>query len=353
MLSEKDLKVLYPYMNNIVNIEMKEYPNGEKEAILEYSNGQKYTKSITSNKAPVKAGLSSIIEHFSRGSYGDPSYRGNCSGMIVKDIYEYFKPKKVLDPMCGSNTSGEVAKELGINQVSLDLNPKFGGFNILKNNFEQSFDLIFCHFPYFVFPGSKMPVYSGIMWGSPNPYDLSRINDESKFTTAINLAQSKMYQALRKGGRLVMLIGDSRFHKKYYSMFKSMDFYGDIESVMIKRQYNYCSSRTSYSCSFLPIEHEYVVILRKNEEYIIKCIHVTRINKSIMNCKKVTWRSLIQSVIEHLGGKASRKQIYEELRNHPKAENNNFLKEKIRQVTNTCMDFVVNNNCVSLADIEI
>lgn len=352
MLNQKDFEVLYPYLKNIVNIEIKEYPNKTKEAILEYSNGEKYIKCLNNNKKPVKAGFSSIIEHFTRGDYGNSSYRGNCSGLLIKDLYQYFDPQKVLDPMCGSNTSGEVAKDLGINQISLDLNPKFGGFNILKDAFDQSFDLIFCHFPYFVFKGSKMPVYSGVMWGNPNPYDLSRINDEYKFTTAINLAQAKMYQALRKGGRMIMLIGDSRFRGRYYSMFKSMNFYGDIENILIKRQYNCVSNNIAYSNKFLPIEHEYVVVLRKNDEYIVHCIHVTTQIKNIMECKGITWRSLIQSILEHFGGKASRGQIYGELKNHPKAKNNNFLKEKIRQVTNNYKDFIVNNSVVSLVALN-
>lgn len=350
MLSENDIKAIYPYLKNTINATLKEYPSGDKEAVLEYKNGEKYTKSLTSiNKPPVKVGLTSIIEHFSRGDYGDSTYRGNCSGLLVKDLYDYFKPKKVLDPMCGSDTSGDVAKKFGINQISLDLNPKFGGFNILKDDFDQSFDMIFCHFPYFVFLGSKMPVYSGVMWGGPNKYDMSRINDKDKFTAAVNLAQSKMYQALRKNGRLIMLIGDSRFRGDYYCMFKSMDFYGDIEDIMIKKQFNYNSSRTIYNNRFIPIEHEYIVVLRKNDEYIIKCIHVTNVDKDIKKCTRITWRSLIQSVIEHFGGKASRKQIYMELKDHPKAKNNNFVKEKIRQIVNSCNDFVVNKEYISLS----
>lgn len=346
MLTEKDLMLIGPYMKHLINIEVREFPNNKKEAVLEYSNGEKWIKDLNSSHPPKKlTGITSIVEHFSRGYYGDSSYRGNCSGLLIKDLYEHFEPKKVLDPCCGSNTSGQVADELGVNQTSLDLNPRFGGFNMVEDDYDQSYDFIFAHFPYFVFEGSKMPVYSGILWGQSNPNDLSRIKNTSEFIKRINISQAKMYQALRKGGRIAMLVGDSRFNGNYFSMFKNMDFYGKVENIIIKRQFNCISTRTGYkNNNFIPIEHEYLIIVKKDDEYRIKCIHVTEFTKNIMKCSKITWRSLIQSVLEHLGGKASRKQIIQELKTHPKAKDNNFLQEKIRQVTNKYEEFLVDTN---------
>src|SRR3954449_9967407 len=80
--------------------------------------------------APRTAGrvptLTSIHATPGRGPYGDPRYRGNCSGLLVRDLLAYFRPSSVLDPMTGGGTCRDVCRELGIRCLSLDLR---AGFN--------------------------------------------------------------------------------------------------------------------------------------------------------------------------------------------------------------------------------
>ncbi len=166
--------------------------------------------------------------------------------------------------MLGSGTSLDVAKDLNIKCLGMDLNPKFGGFNIIKDEFPKSFEFMFLHPPYYVFKGSKMPVYSGNQWGNvAHIDDGSHMHDKNQFTKWFNTVLYKSYLALKKGGRIALLVGDSRFKSDYYSMFKEMNVYGKIENVIIKKQYNCVSDNIKYANKFIPIQHEYLVIIKK------------------------------------------------------------------------------------------
>ena len=52
-----------------------------------------------------------------RGPWGDPGYRGNCSGHIYRQIFEFLRPRVFTDPMVGSGTSVEVARDMGVPAV--------------------------------------------------------------------------------------------------------------------------------------------------------------------------------------------------------------------------------------------
>jgi len=99
----------------------------------------------------------SILSFESRGKWGKSSWRGNCSGHVYKALFEQYQPKVFVDPMVGSGTSVEVAKEMGVEAYGLDLH---GGFNILRDSILQSIgkqaDMVFNHPPY-----HDIVVYSG------------------------------------------------------------------------------------------------------------------------------------------------------------------------------------------------
>jgi hypothetical protein len=64
-------------------------------------------------EAPVTASpvpwLTSIHCTPGRGDYGDPGYRGNCSGLLVRDLLRFYQPRRVLDPMEGAAPAGTCA----------------------------------------------------------------------------------------------------------------------------------------------------------------------------------------------------------------------------------------------------
>ena len=73
--------------------------------------------------------------------------------------------------MVGSGTSMDVAREMGIQAFGLDLH---SGFNVLRESIlsaiGQPADLVVSHPPY-----GGMILYSGNVWGSPHPDDLSEV----------------------------------------------------------------------------------------------------------------------------------------------------------------------------------
>ena len=196
MINVNDLNKMAPYMakGKVVNMEVKEYPKtrarGEvREVLLEFNDGTKLVGNL--NQEPflmtrVK-GLTTIASYFTRGKYGKNSYRGNFSGLLVKDLVEHYNPKFVIDPMVGGGTSKEVFTEMGVNHLCLDLNPKWGGFDALKMELPCSSDLIVWHPPYMAFEGSAMPRYSGIEWGNKiHPSDGSHLSNPAEFTKWFN-----------------------------------------------------------------------------------------------------------------------------------------------------------------------
>ena len=123
----------------------------------------------------------SVLSYPQRGPWGDPGYRGNCSGYVYRAIFEWLRPRVFTDPMVGSGTSVEVAREMRIEAHGLDLH---SGFNILKQRILEVVgkpsDLVLSHPPY-----HNIVVYSGNVRGrEPHPDDLSRCVSEMNFSTS-------------------------------------------------------------------------------------------------------------------------------------------------------------------------
>lgn len=343
MLNENDLIKLTPYLDGVVNIEVKKQKAG-REVMLEYSDGRKLVGNLDSSVFSLQplTGLSSIASYFARGKYGNNSWRGNCSGLLIKDLLEHYKPDTFGDLAVGSGTSIEVAQDLGYtssNTVFSDLNPKYGGVDISGTDLDfPLMDFIFFHPPYFVYEGSAMPVYSGKgadgkgMWGDEiNPHDGSRIHSEAAFKKWLDVCNANLYKLLKKGGRLAILMGDSRYRGKYYSMFKNMDVFGTLEQVVIKQQHNCLTDSIKYSGKFIPIQHEYLVIIKKDGPFIVPIHHVEMLEKDIRTSKRVTWATVISMLLENAGGSMKKDDLVRAMENHPKAKDNNNVYAKLRQ----------------------
>lgn len=346
MLTQKDLSVLAPYLSegDVVNIEIRKHGRKERDVVLEYSDGRKLVGNLDADKLFMRplSGLTSISEHFARGHYGSSGWRGNCSGLLIKDILSFYKPDVFGDPAVGSGTSIDVANELGYGADRTffnDLNPAYGGQNIASEDFDAPLmDFIFFHPPYYVFPGSSMPVYSGKgadgkgMWGDEiDPNDGSRISNPESFKCWFDNCNANLYRLLKKGGRMAILMGDSKFRGKYFSMFKEMNVFGTLEQVIIKKQYNCVSDFTKYSGKFIPIAHEYLVIIRKDSPYIVPITIVSHAERDIRTSKKTTWANIMAAFLEDSGGSMMRSDLIEKMSRHPKAESNQHIDAKMRQ----------------------
>lgn len=114
-----------------------------------------------------------------------------------------------------------------------------------------------------------------------------------------------------------------------------MDIFGSLEQVMIKTQHNCFTDTVKYSGKFIPIEHEYLVIIRKGDPYIIPVSHVSTTQCDMRASKKSTWASVVAMILESHGGVMVKDELAAEMGRCPKAAGNNFIKAKLRQVVNT------------------
>ena len=261
--------------------------------------------------------MQSIVSYKDRGNFGNSKYRGNCSGYIIQDLIHHFypnsKPKKFVEIFSGGGTGKDVAKELNIqNSLHLDLN---NGWDALIDEIPTGSDFIFSHPPY---------------------WDIISYETQRKS----HFENEKIYHSLLYGGRHAILIGDVRKQGKYYSIIKDMDWFGDIESHIIKTQYNCVSDNKIYSNNnFIPIKHEHLLVFRKNKIWLFNKTCTNTIEINIMQVTNITWRDLIQATLEYLKNKATVDEIYNILNKSKKAENNSHVREKIRQTLNNNPNF--------------
>ena len=286
--------------------------------------------------------LTSFMAFPERGSGGSNQWRGNCSPEVIHSIAKYVLDTKkyygkdvsdftVLDPMSGSGTTKDAVDRLGVKSILYDLNPNApvgkGNWNALKNDVEDSADLIFFHPPY-----HSIIQYSGNMWGKPHPADLSRCENYSDFTEKLNHVIKKLYMALRNDGRLAILVGDIRLKGNFYSMPHDIMRMGKFESFIVKGQFNCVSDSRRYAKPFVPIVTEYMLVYHKDDPFIVS--YSKRLGNSVDISQKdvagLTWHHLIRATIEKLGGEAKLIELYDYLSEHPKSKKNEHYKERIR-----------------------
>lgn len=282
--------------------------------------------------------MNSVISFPERGNWGDSKYRGNCSGYVQKSLFEQFRSREVLDPMAGSFTTRDVCDEMGIISHCYDLSQ---GFNLLIDDIPdeaRGSDTIMFHPPY----GQEIHIaYAGYQWDDkefiakygydPKPYDLGQMPWD-QFIKALNYCVMKLYSFMENGARMCILMGDVKRNGKCYSMLRDIAQPGVLENIVIKMQHNCVSdSRTYANKNFIPIVHEYIMILKKLSPYILDYHLPIEQKLDIRDSKDATWKDVISAVLTKLGGKANLESIYAELEGHKKCENNPHWKEKARQ----------------------
>ena len=282
--------------------------------------------------------MKSIVSYPERGKWGNNKYRGNCTGHIIKDLLEHFRPVdgEFVEVFAGGGTGFDVAQSMGYRKsIHLDLNGRFSDpFNALTDDLPQGASLVFSHPPY-----HSMVKYSGNMWGEPHPDDLSRCGSYEDFIHKLNIVNAKIYNSLKNGGRHACLIGDMKKDGRYYSMQKDMAWYGDLESHVIKFQHNFQSDSKQYNGRFIPIVHEHLLIFKKTQIWAIPVKVTKRVVKDLRNSTLATWRDLVQAALEELNGKAKLNDLYNLLKDTDKARNNQNYEAKIRQVLQISKEF--------------
>jgi hypothetical protein len=151
--------------------------------------------------------LTSIHATPGRGNYGDAGYRGNCSGLLIKDLLLYYAPRRVLDPLSGGGTCRDVCCELDIECVSFDL----------RNGKDATTDNAFCDQGLFDFIWLHPPYWKMVRW-SDDPRCLANAPTLAEFLRRLRLIIGNCVEVLRPSGVLAVLMGDLRDQGRYCAL---------------------------------------------------------------------------------------------------------------------------------------
>jgi hypothetical protein len=279
---------------------------------------------------------SSIMSYPERGKWGKASWRGNASGYVYKDLFEQLRPSVFVDPMVGSGTSVEVAREMGIEAYGLDLH---SGFNAVRDSILAAVGKEAClcvsHPPY-----GDLLHYSGSVWGdAAHPDDLSRCADDAEFHERMQLCMLNQRDAVRPGGYYGTLIGDRRrngVYASYQAEIITRMPSDELAGVLIKTQHNCVSDGRQYAAMALPrILHEYLLLFRKKSRPILLLLStMAREQQARMSG---TWKNIVRCVLLSLGGSAPLTAIYDKVADAApdKLAANPHWRDKVRQVVNS------------------
>lgn len=275
----------------------------------------------------------SLLSYPNRGPWGRASWPGNCSGYVYKALFEFFRPTTFVDPMVGSGTSVEVARELGVKATGLDLH---SGFNILRQSILDAIgapaDFVFSHPPY-----HNIIQYSGRVWGQAHPDDLSRCVSPDEFLEKLEIAVLNQRNATRSGGMFGCLIGDFWDNGRLVSAQAELVARlpaKELRCVIVKAQHNVSSDRKAYRRLRYPrLAHEYVVLWEKPQQIV----SILQTLADVLQRDKAritsTWRAVVYAALLEVGGRSPLPELYEHIaRQAPErlATNPNW-KAKVRQ----------------------
>ena len=210
------------------------------------------------SKSPVPW-LTSIHGTPGRGNYGDGKYRGNCSGLLIKDLLRFYQPRRVLDPMEGGGTCRDVCQELRIEYVGKDIHAGFDATS--RSDFRKlgQFDFVWLHPPY-----GKMIAYN-----PGNPRCLSNASDVGDFRARLTAVLKNCHEVLTPGGHLALLIGDFRDHGQYqglpfhaFAAAASNGFWLAAPEI-VRFQHGATSSRKRYDSAFIPRLHDLCFVFQR------------------------------------------------------------------------------------------
>jgi hypothetical protein len=248
---------------------------------------------------------------------GKSSWRGNHPPTLSKEVFEWLRPAMIADPMAGSGTTADVARQMGIPVWTGDLH---SGFNLLTDEIPAAADLVWVHPPY-----HNMIVYSGKVWGSDaHPDDLSRCPDYETFIKRLDEAHYNAFQAVRSGGHLAVLVGDLKRKGLLYPIMRDMRWFGEPVQTIIKLQHNVQSSAKSYGGNFVAIMHEYLVVTRKPKQVGNAWLLTVRLGQTRevdqRTVERQGWRSIVRAALESLGGRADLRDIYQQVEAHARVK---------------------------------
>jgi len=219
---------------------------------------REYTKrkDLISEHLRNRGHLKSVVNYPQRGPWGDPKFPGNTSGYLLVDLIDYYQPKSILDPMEGSGTTGDVAFDMGdIPYIGLDL---LNGFDLVSNELEGEYVLIFWHPPY----------HDVIDYDIPHPNNLSRCPSLVDYLDKMKLCMAKLLSHLSPEGHLCILCSDPRKDGIIQPIHSAIIGFNlaTLDAALVKL----IEGRSRYfdygNAPFIPILHEYVLIFSMSKQ---------------------------------------------------------------------------------------
>lgn len=205
--------------------------------------------------------LTSIHAREGRGDFGDASYRGNCSGLLIEDLLRYYKPQVVLDPMAGGGTCPDVCKKLGIVCFARDLRDGFDATDRREFNGFPTFDFVWLHPPYFQM----------IRYGASDRC-LSTATNMEEYLYRMEEVLRNCERVLAWGGIIAVLIGDGKHGGRYMGLpFRMLQLAESLglwlaAPEIIRFSHGANSSRKIYTTSFIPRLHDVCLVLKRTNE---------------------------------------------------------------------------------------
>jgi hypothetical protein len=272
----------------------------------------------------------SVVSYPDRGPYGKSSYRGNCSGRIVRDFVETFMSNGdglLIDPSEGGGTTRDVAQDLGVRYFGTDLSQ---GFNLLTDDLAEAAgeqaSAVWWHPPYW-----DMIAYSGKQWGNrAHPHDLSQMSLPD-FVEALELAIMNIHDATRPGGTYGILMGNLRRQGRYYNLSSLVERVapGALVDEIIKVQHNCRSDSRQYQGRLVRIAHEKLLVFRRDKATSLMFIETATVRAD--NMVMTTWRCAVRRVLQ-CGTTFDLQAIYVRVEPYAKQRANRNWKAKVRQV---------------------
>jgi ParB/RepB/Spo0J family partition protein len=204
-------------------------------------------------------------------AFGNSDFVGNCSGTVCKQcLWRYTKPgETVLDPMVGSGTMIDVARELGRKCIAFDINPVAYRDDIRRGDArklplqDESVDFVFLHPPYWGMHRYSDPPATGEL--SAMEYD--------EFLKSCHGVLREAVRLIRHGRFVAVLIGDLRKELQLYDLPAELSMLGRgvglklfdkvIKPTARERSSNTNSEILARKYNFHLIKFETLLIFRK------------------------------------------------------------------------------------------
>ena len=106
---------------------------------------------------------------------------------------------------------------------------------------------------------------------------------------------------------------------------------GTLENVVIKTQHNCFSDNMQYSGKFIPIVHEYLLLLQKDNVLYYQMLQTRKCETDIRDMHGTTWRDIVADAMEDFNGAAELERIYQKVGEHRRTSTQPYWKEKVRQ----------------------